>query len=104
MDCKFFAAYGPEFEDTGQCNDVLRNRIVVPVKGRMWWRFLKMDRFHFDQYIFTHASTLHVGVPILTCIQIVCSDHCCMLLICNTAAVSARIWRLSAVLSMRDSP
>ena len=32
MDREGLAAYGCKFEDTSQRNDVLRNRVIVPIK------------------------------------------------------------------------
>ncbi len=45
MDRECLAALGCKFEYASQCNDVLRDRIVVQSNDEMRGRFLEEDRF-----------------------------------------------------------
>src|SRR6266403_872130 len=71
-------------------------------------RFLEKDGFRFDQFTSTHATTHHMGISVRTSIETICSDHCVttslILLMFNTAAVSARTCWQRAAFSARDCP
>src|ERR1700724_3101194 len=105
MDREGLAAYGCKFEYASQCDDVLRDRIIVPVKRGMRRRFLEKDRLRFDQFTSVHAATYHVGISVRTGVETISLNHCVtssMLLMFNTAAVSARTRWHRAAFSARD--
>ena len=68
---------------------------------------LKMYGFGRDQNACAYAAAYHMRVPVRTRVEMIGSDHgvaasMLMLLMCKTAAVSARTRRQRAAFSIRD--
>jgi hypothetical protein len=51
-----------EFQDTSQCDDVLRDGVVLP--GGMARRLLEMDGFRLDQLTAADAAHFHMGISV----------------------------------------
>src|ERR1700732_885641 len=75
MDRECLAGFGCKLEYTGQRDDVLRNRVIVPVKRRMCRRLLEKDGLRFDQFTSRYAATDHMGVAIRTGIEPISPNH-----------------------------
>src|SRR5215470_10289316 len=75
MDRECFATYGREFEHTGQCNDVLRDGVVMPVIRGVGRRLLEKDCLRCDEFAFTNATTHHMRVSVGTSVETISADH-----------------------------
>src|SRR6202041_2858498 len=59
-----FAAFGREFKYARQRDHILRNGVIVPVKGRMRSSLLKEDGLGCDQFIAAYAAVRYVRVAV----------------------------------------
>src|SRR5215469_3503705 len=93
MDHERLATYRCEFEHTGQGDDILRNWIVVPIKGRMGRRLLEKDGARCNQFTFTDAATHHMRIPVGAGEKTVSTDHLPISFLTFDEAVR-RLWTL----------
>ena len=107
MDGEGLASDGAEFEYTGERNDVLRNWIVMPVKGGMRRRFLEQDRLRIHQFAPVYTAAHDVRIPVRPpCttdkLESFSVSLVMMLLMFKISAVSARSRWANAGFSMSD--